>query len=113
VAWDAAVAAPPEDVAGLKGQPVQQIIAKFGPPESEHKADKGTLYVWTVRTRVDTPTRMTRTDYSSGRPNTIETMAMRPQVQACTLTVVADGTYTITDADRQARSKHARRSREH
>jgi hypothetical protein len=101
VASGPAVAVPPEDVAALKGQPVEPIIAILGAPDSEQKADNGTTYVWTVRTRVDTPTRTTRTDYSSGRPNTIETMAMRPQVQACTLTVVADGTGTITDADRR------------
>jgi hypothetical protein len=97
----AAVAAPPEDVAALKGQPVQQIVARLGPPDSEQKAGSATTYVWTVKTRVETPTRTTTTDLSTGRPNTYDTMAMRPQEESCSLSVVTDGAGTITDADRQ------------
>lgn len=97
----AALAAPPLEVAALRGQPVESVIAKLGPPASQQKTGDATTYVWTMQFRVDVPTRTARTDYSTGRPNTVETTEMRPQMQSCTLSVVADGRGVITDADQQ------------
>ena len=97
----AAAAAPPAEVAALKGQPVETIIAKLGAPGSEQKAGAGTAYAWTMETRVNVPTRGATTDYSSGRPSTHDTTVMRPQMQSCTLSGVADATGVITEADRQ------------
>jgi phosphate-selective porin len=101
VASGAALAAPPQEMTALRGQPVETVIAKLGPPASQQTTGGATTYVWTMQFQVDMATRTTRTDYSAGRPNTNETIEMRPQMQSCTLSVVADGAGVITDADQQ------------
>jgi hypothetical protein len=86
----ASVSAADQDLAKLKGQPVQPVIAKLGPPESQQQTGSGSTYAWTLKTRVNTPTRTTTTDYAAGRPNTSETMTMVPQLLSCTLRLQVD-----------------------
>jgi len=90
------VAAPDPDLARLKGQPIQPVIAKFGAPASEQKVDGGTSYAWTMDSRVEMPERRTVTDYSTGRANQIETTVMVAKMQSCTLRLRADGGGLVT-----------------
>jgi hypothetical protein len=93
-------AAQPKELLALKGQPVQPVIDKLGPPESQVAGANGaTTYVWVVKSMVNMPTRVQRTEYSNGIANTYETMELRPQLTPCTLTLVVDGTGTITESD--------------
>ena len=95
-----AAAAQPKELLALKGQPVQPVIDKLGPAESQVAGANGqTTYVWVVKSMVNMPTRVQRTEYSNGIPNTYETMELRPQLTPCTLTLVVDGTGTITESD--------------
>ncbi len=94
----ASASAQPKELIALKGQPVQPVIDKLGAPESEDKTASGaTTYGWTVKSMVDMPTRVTRTDYASGRPNTYETTEMRRQLTPCTLRLTVDASGTIGD----------------
>lgn len=95
----ASAAAQPKELMALKGQPVQPVIDKLGPPASEQKTGGSTTYVWNMEALVDTPTRTTTTEYSAGRPNSVETMVMRPQRQTCILRLVADGAGTIGEVE--------------
>jgi len=90
------VSAPDQDLAKLKGQPVQPVIAKLGAPASQQKAEGGTSYAWTLESHVDVPERTTTTEYSTGRPNEVETMALVPRMQSCTLSLLVDGSGLIT-----------------
>jgi hypothetical protein len=90
------VAAPDQDLAKLKGRPVQPVIAKLGAPGSEQKTDGGTSYGWTIETRVEAVERMTTTEYSAGRPNEVETTALVPRMQSCTLRLLVDRSGLIT-----------------
>jgi len=94
-----AAMAQPKELLALKGQPVQPVVAKLGAPESQTPdASGGTTYVWTIRSMVSMPTRVTRTDYSGTVPTTYESMESRPQLTPCTLRLVVDASGTITDS---------------
>lgn len=91
--------AQPKELLALKGQPVQPIVTRLGTPESQTPdTNGGTTYVWTIRSMVNMPTRVTRTDYSSGVATTYEAMESRPQSTPCTLRLVVDASGTITDS---------------
>ena len=90
----------PRELLALKGQPVQPVIDKLGVPESQvPAANGGATYVWTVRSMVNMPTRVTRTDYATGIATTYEAMEMRPQLTPCTVRLVTDSAGTITDVE--------------
>jgi hypothetical protein len=93
------VAAPDQDLAKLKGQPIQPVIARLGPPASEQKVGGGTRYAWTMESPVEAQERTTVTDYSSGRPNQVETMALVTRMQSCTLRLSVDGGGVITGVE--------------
>jgi hypothetical protein len=90
------VAAPTPDLAQLKGQPIQPVVAKLGPPASELKTDGGTRYAWTIESRVEAVERTTTTEYATGRPNAVGTTALVPKRQSCTLRLLVDGGGVIT-----------------
>jgi hypothetical protein len=91
--------AQPKELLALRGQPVQPVVARLGAPESQTPdASGGTTYVWTIRSMVNMPTRVTRTDYSGPVPTTYESMESRPQLTPCTLRLVVDAAGTITDS---------------
>jgi hypothetical protein len=83
--------APDQDLAKLKGQSIQPVIATLGAPGSEQKTDGGTSYSWTIQARVESQERTTTTEYSSGRPNQVETTALVAKMQSCTLRLLVDG----------------------
>lgn len=94
-----AAMAQPKELLALKGQPVQPVVAKLGAPESQTPdASGGTTYVWTIRSMVSMPTRVTKTDYSGPVPTTYEAMESRPQLTPCTLRLMVDASGTITDS---------------
>jgi hypothetical protein len=86
----ASIHTPEQDLAKLQGQPIQAVIAKLGTPDFEQIATGGTTYGWFAETRVDVPTKTTTTEYSSGRPNTVETVSYLRQTQTCMLRLAAD-----------------------
>src|SRR5476649_1013094 len=92
----APVAPSGQDLATLKGQPVQPVIARLGAPVSQQKTGGGTSYSWTMETRVDVPERTTTTEYSAGRPNQVESTVLVPRMQSCTLSLLVDGSGLIT-----------------
>jgi hypothetical protein len=92
--------AQPKELLALKGQPIQPVLAKLGPPASQEPAANGaTTYRWAITSRVETPTRTTRMDYTMGQPNPVETVEIRPQSMTCNLRLVADTAGTISEVD--------------
>ena len=96
-----ASAAPPrQDFTKLKGQPVQSVIAKLGPANSQQQGPGGTTYVWTTETPVNMPETRTTMEYSTGRPNAVETTVFVMKNQPCTLRVTADAGGVISAAEK-------------
>jgi len=91
--------AQPKELMALKGQSIQPVLAKLGAPDSQEAANGATTYRWAITSRIDTPTRTTKMDYSMGQPNAVETVEIRPQNMTCNLRLVADAAGTITDVD--------------
>jgi len=91
---------------GLKGQPLEAVAAKLGPPTNQHISVNGTATVWTDRVRDDTPVPTPKTIFENGRATTIEVMA-RPEppiFRTCTLSVQSDAAGTIEAVDRNGTS---------
>lgn len=94
-------AAPPQqDLTKLKGQSVQGIIAKLGPADSQQPGPGGTIYTWTTETPVNMPETRTTMEYSTGRPNPVETTVFVMKNQTCTLRVTADAAGIISAAEK-------------
>lgn len=92
--------------AGLKGQPLEAVTAKLGPPTSQHTSENGTATVWTDRVRDDTPVPTPKTTFENGRATTTEVMA-RPEppiFRTCTLSVQSDAAGTVEAIDRNGTS---------
>ncbi len=87
------------ELSKLKGQPARSVLDRLGKPDSEQASAAGTVYAWTVETRVMMPVTKTVTDYSSGRPNSVEQTTMEQQRQACVLNLSANTAGTIDSAD--------------
>ena len=87
------------ELAKLRGQPARSVIDRLGKPDSEQASAAGTVYAWTVETRVMMPVTRTVTDYSSGRPNTVEQTTMEQQRQTCILNVSANAAGTVDSVD--------------
>jgi hypothetical protein len=90
-----------DELAKLKGQPVGNVTARLGNPESQQWGQSGTTYLWTYSARVEhAPITRSQTEYSSGRPSTYETRgySQLPLTQSCRLQVVADSVGTIAEA---------------
>jgi hypothetical protein len=82
----------------LKGQPVSGIVARLGPPASQHQIDGRTAYVWTVETRAPaTPVPSTRVSYSAGVPSYPDP----PRMERCTLCAFVDGSSNVSSTDWQ------------
>lgn len=80
-----------QELGTVKGQSIQAVVAKIGPPTSEQKIAGGTNYTWTSQPRLENvPVTTTTTDYSTGRPNTVESVSFVGQMQSCTLLMFAD-----------------------
>ncbi len=92
-------APPQQDVAKLKGQSVQTVIAKLGQADSQQQGPGGTTYVWATETPVNMPVTQTTMEYSTGRPNAVETVVFVPKMQPCTWRVTADATGVISAAE--------------
>ncbi len=87
------------ELAKLKGQPVQDVVARLGAPEAQEPAGSGTAYVWTSEMRVrNAPVVTNRTDFGAGRPNRVQAIEYANQIQTCRLRVVADEAGKVTDA---------------
>ena len=94
-------AAPPQqELTRLKGQTVQSIIAKLGPADSQQPGPGGTIYVWTTEAQVNMPEKRTTMEYSTGRPNPVETTVFVMKNQPCTLRVTADAAGVISAAEK-------------
>ena len=96
----ATVPPPQQDLPKLDGQPVQSVIGRLGPASSQLQVPGGTTYVWTTETPVNTPVTQTRMDYSTGRPNAVETVVFVEKMQPCTLRVTANAAGIITAAEK-------------
>ena len=90
-----------DELAKLKGQPVGNVTARLGDPESQQPRPGGTTYIWTYSVRVEhAPITRSQTEYGSGRPSTYETRGYSslPITQSCSLQVAADSAGTIAEA---------------
>ena len=90
-----------DELAKLKGQPIANVTARLGNPESQQPSLGGATFFWTYSVRVEyAPVTRSRTEYGSGRPNTYETRGYSdlPTTQFCRLQVATDSNGTIAEA---------------
>ncbi len=92
-------APPQQDLTRFNGQPIQTVIAKLGQADSQQAGPGGTTYVWTTETPVNMPETRTTMEYSTGRPNPVETTVFVMKNQPCTLRVTADAAGVISAAE--------------
>jgi hypothetical protein len=102
IALGASACAPVEGItpaaASLKGQPVSNVVAKLGAPESQQQIEGRTAYIWTSETRAPViPIQTTTVNDATGVPNTVETLRspVQGQMEACTLRVFVDGAGSV------------------
>lgn len=84
-----------------KGRPIQLIVAKLGPANSEERTSNGSVYTWTAQHAVPwTPQRTTTIQYVNGVPNEVGTLTEsgQPQIQTCTFRAFVDAAGIVTSA---------------
>lgn len=84
----------------LRGQPVQTLVTRLGPPASQQTSPTGGAYSWTMEGTYDVQATTTSTNYAVGIANTSTTTSVAPRQQSCTLNVSTDARGIVTAVGR-------------
>ena len=90
-----------EGLAKLRGQPVQNVVTRLGPPGAQQTTPTGGTYSWTQEGTYDVQVTQTTTQYATGIANTAQTTSVAPRQQSCTLNLSTDSRGIITAVSQQ------------